>query len=67
MTTSYLLWTILFSSVGLGYFLYGRKQKRAVPFVCGILLMTYPYFFDGDLEVVVVGLLLSAVPYFIVL
>jgi hypothetical protein len=59
-----LLWGVLFSSIGLGYFLYGRKQKLAVPFLCGIALMGYSYFLDSSLLIVAVGTLLVAAPYF---
>jgi hypothetical protein len=60
-----LLWSVLFSSIGLGYFLYGRKQRSVVPFLCGIALMGYSYFLDSSLVIVAVGSLLVAVPYFI--
>ena len=38
-----LLWGVLFGSVGLGFFIYGKKQSRLVPLVCGLALMLYPY------------------------
>src|SRR3546814_5579929 len=42
MTTATLLWGLLFGSIGLGYFLYGKKQARLVPLLCGLALMIYP-------------------------
>jgi len=36
MNTSLLLWSLLFSSVGLGFFIYGKKQKAVVPLFCGL-------------------------------
>ncbi len=65
MSTSLLLWSVLFGSVGLGYFLYGRKQRAAVPLVCGIALMAFPYFVANTVVLVAVGLALAAVPYFV--
>jgi hypothetical protein len=59
-----LLWGLLFSSIGLGFFLYGRKQRAAVPLVCGLVLMIYPYFIPDVIALVAIGLALSAVPYF---
>ena len=44
MDQALLLWGLLFSAIGMSFFIYGRKQKRAVPLVCGIVLMVYPYF-----------------------
>ena len=34
---------VVFGSFGLGYFVYGKKQKKTVPLVSGIVLMVYPY------------------------
>jgi predicted membrane protein len=59
-----LLWGLLFSSIGLGFFLYGRKQRAVVPLVCGLVLMIYPYFIPNVLALVAIGVVLTAVPYF---
>jgi len=64
MNTSQLLWGLLFSSIGLGFFLYGKKQRAVVPLVCGIALMIYPYFIPNAVALVAIGLVLTAVPYF---
>ena len=65
MNTSSLLWSLLFGSIGLGYFVYGRKQRAAVPFVCGIALMVFPYFVSNSVVLVVTGVAIAAVPYFV--
>ena len=65
MNEGTLLWGVLFSSIGLGYFLYGRKQKLVAPTMCGIALMGYTYFLDSSLVIVMVGAVLVAIPYFI--
>ena len=44
MDTASLLWGLLFSSIGVGFFIYGKKQQRVVPLVCGLLLFIFPYF-----------------------
>jgi len=62
---SQLFWGILFSSVGLGYFIYGKKQGRLVPLFCGLSLMVYPYFISNTIALVAIGTLLGATPYFI--
>lgn len=61
---AWLLWGVVFGSVGLAYFVYGKKQQRFVPLLCGIALMAFPYFISNTVLLVVVGLVLSAVPYF---
>lgn len=63
--TASLFWGLLFGSVGLGYFLYGKNQKALVPALCGIMLMIFPYFVSSTLLMVVVGLGLMAIPYFV--
>ena len=64
MSTSLLLWGLLFGSVGFGYFLYGKRQSAVVPLVCGIALMIFPYFVSNVPILVVVGFALAALPYF---
>ena len=64
MSTSSLLWGLLFSCIGLGFFIYGRKQKVIVPLICGVLLMLYPYFVPNVGALVAIGLALVAIPYF---
>jgi predicted membrane protein len=62
---SWLLWGLLFGSVGLGFFLYGKKQRAVVPLVCGLALMVFPYFVSNTVLLVAIGAVLIAVPYFV--
>ena len=63
--TSVLLWGVLFGSVGLGFFIYGRKQQAVVPLVVGIALFVVPYFISNLYLLILVGILLVALPYFL--
>lgn len=65
MSTSILLWGLLFGSIGFGYFLYGKKQRSPVPLVCGLGLMAVPYFISNSYLLVLAGAAIAAVPYFI--
>jgi len=56
---------LLFGSIGLGYFIYGKKQKAVVPLVCGLALMLFPYFVSNLMLLVGIGALLAAIPYFL--
>jgi hypothetical protein len=56
---------LLFGSIGLGFFVYGRKQKVVVPLVCGLVLMVFPYFISNTILLVAIGVALMAVPYFV--
>lgn len=65
MNLAPLLWGVLFSSIGLGYFIYGKRQGAPIALVCGIGLMVFPYFVSNSWAMVLVGTALMAVPYFV--
>lgn len=65
MTTTSLLLDLIFSCIGLGYFIYGKKQQSSIPLVCGLSLMIFPYFIENTLWMTVIGMVLSVLPYFI--
>ncbi|MCG2607067.1 MULTISPECIES: amino acid transport protein [unclassified Acinetobacter] len=65
MNTAQLLLGVVFSSIGFGYFLYGKKQKIIVPWICGLVLMIFPYFIENTGILTTIGILLSIAPYFI--
>jgi len=64
LNTSSLLWGLFFGSAGLGFFIYGKKQKAVVPLACGLALMVFPYFVTNTLLLVLIGFALIALPYF---
>ena len=65
MNATQLFLGVIFSLVGLGYFLYCKKQKMTVPFVAGLVLMVFPYFIESNLLLGGIGMLLSIAPYFL--
>jgi len=64
LSTSSIFWGLLFGSIGLGYFLYGRKQQAIVPLFCGLALMVFPYFVSNAILLVAIGLALAVLPWF---
>ena len=56
---------LIFSSIGIGYFIYGRKQANVVARYSGIALMVFPYFIDNKYAVLLIGIALMAAPKFI--
>ena len=64
MSAATLLWCLLFSSIGVGFFIYGRKQRAPVPLICGIALAVYPYFVANVFALIAIGVALCAIPYF---
>lgn len=65
MNTATLLWGLLFGSIGLGFFVYGRRQKAVVPLLAGLALMIFPYFIANTIALVTLGVVLIAIPYFV--
>ncbi len=65
MSEGWLWWGLLFGSIGLGFFVYGKRQKAPVPLVCGVALMVFPYFVSNLWAMVVLGAVLMAVPWFV--
>ncbi len=62
-----LLLGVLFSSIGIGYSIYGKRQHHKVAFYSGLALMFYPYLVHTSLMLVVIGITLMLVPRFVVL
>lgn len=65
MTPATLAIGILAGAIGVGYFIYGKRQAMIVPLVCGIALIVYPWFVSGAWLTLIVGIVLMAVPYFV--
>lgn len=65
MNTSTLMWGVIFGSMGLGFFVYGKKQKAIIPFISGIGLMVIPYFISNVFILVTTGIVFVASPFFI--
>jgi hypothetical protein len=65
LNTETLFLGLLFSSIGFGYFIYGRKQANTVVKYSGIALIVYPYFIADTLPLLAIGLGLIFLPKFI--
>ncbi|MGP0174071.1 hypothetical protein ACSVIJ_19630 [Pseudomonas sp. NCHU5208] len=65
MDSAALLWGLLFGSIGLGFVIYGRRQRKPIPFLCGMCLMGAPYLMSSTLWLVAAGTLLVAIPFFL--
>jgi hypothetical protein len=58
MDSMLLLVSMLVSTVGLGIFWYGKKQRRIPQLAVGLLMMVFPYFIPSALVVGIVGAVL---------
>jgi hypothetical protein len=54
----------VFGSIGVGFCIYGKRQRAAVPLICGIGLVVYPYFVPNVYALIAIGITLCAIPYF---
>lgn len=63
--TATLVWGTIFSGIGLGFFLYGKKQKAIVPLCVGMALFVVPYFISDVYALIATGSALVALPYFL--
>lgn len=54
---------LLAGTVGMAYIVYGRRQARFAPAIAGLALCVYPYFVDGMLWLVLIGVALAIVPF----
>ena len=64
-STSTIMWGVIFGSIGVGFFVYGKKQKAVIPLFCGIALIIAPYFISNAYILVLSGIALIALPYFV--
>jgi hypothetical protein len=58
-----LVLALVFSSIGLGYFLFGKRQQEFLFLFAGLALMIYPYIVSGAWTITIVGLVLLAGPF----
>jgi len=65
MDSNVFVLSIVFGIIGMGYFSYGKSQSYNMFFYSGIGLMVFPYFVEGESPVIIVGILLSLIPFFI--
>ena len=64
MSVAGLIWGLIFSSVGLFAFLYGKKKENVMYMVIGGLLCGYSYVVQDTTLVIVIGAVLSGALYF---
>lgn len=62
---SLLIWGMLFGSIGLGFFVYGKKQRAIIPLIAGVGLFLLPYFVANVYLLVTAGAVCIALPYFV--
>jgi hypothetical protein len=62
MDTNWLLLSMLYSTVGLGMFMYGKKAVRFVPLIAGLALMIVPFVITSILWMSIISIALIVCP-----
>jgi len=65
MNGTTLLIGLITGSVGSGFFIYGKKQRKWLPMLSGVLLCIAPYFVENLTLLVGLSIVLCAVPFVI--
>ena len=58
-----MLLTLFWSSIGSGYFLFGRKQGRFVFLICGIGLAVLPMFLNTNMWTTIMYIVMIILPF----
>ena len=58
-----LMLTVLVSAIGTGYIVYGKKQRRGIALLSGIIMCIYPYLVDSPVWMALIGVVLMIVPF----
>ncbi|MDA8163357.1 MAG: hypothetical protein M0022_10745 [Desulfobacteraceae bacterium] len=64
MSAAGLFFGMIFGLIGAGYFMYGKKQQRYSILLSGALLCIFPYFINNLILLVIIGVLLLILPFF---
>jgi hypothetical protein len=57
------IWSIGFSIIGMGYFSIGKRRDQPSFMYSGIALMVFPYFIEGLMANIIIGLALALAPF----
>ena len=56
---------LLFGTIGMGMFMYGKKTQHLICLATGCVLMVFPYFVSNLWLMLVIGSGVTAVPFFV--
>lgn len=54
---------LIFGAVGTVYLYIARKEHDALYLIVGFALIIYPYIFDSVFMIILIGIVLSLIPY----
>ena len=62
---NFLFASLIWGSVGVGYFIYGKKQQEPVPLVGGLVMIGISYFVASALLMSLISLAIMAAVFFL--
>lgn len=63
---SFLLASLLWGSVGVGYWIYGKKQREMIPMIGGVLMIAVSYFVSSWFLMSLLSIALMVAVYWLV-
>lgn len=63
--TASIMWGVLFGAIGMAYMAYGKKQRRGIALLSGVLLCVLPYFASNAFFMILIAVIVIALPYFL--
>jgi len=60
---TYIIIAFLFGTIGMGYFMYGKKQNNPGALIAGVILMGYSYMVTDPLYMIIIGIGAMALPF----
>ncbi len=63
---NFLLASLIWGSVGIGYFIYGKRQQSFTPLIAGIVMVAVSYFVHSALLMSLICMVLILGVYFLV-
>ncbi|MEO8002948.1 MAG: hypothetical protein ABI644_13815 [Arenimonas sp.] len=63
MDVTTLLQSMWWSTLGVSYFIYGKRQGKIIAMTCGVFLIGFPYFVSNNIWMFVIGVVLSIIPW----
>ena len=63
---SFLFASLVWGSVGMGYFIYGKKQSSWPPMIGGVVMLAASYFVASALLMSLLGLAIIVAVYFLI-
>ena len=56
---------MIFGSIGMGYFIYGRKQQHGIALISGVALCALPYLVSDIVLITLMGVRVMVLPFLV--